>query len=181
MTDEIWKKAKCNEMYLVSNLGIVKSLSRGRNLILSQTVCSNGYKAVSFYRNKKEKRTVFIHHLVASLFVVNKDPSSFNVVNHIDGVKTNNHAVNLEWCTQKMNDTHALRTGLKPSMKGVLNKEAKLSEEDVFRIRDLISKGVLMQTEIARMFNIAKTTVTDIKKGRTWGHLKSSTNRGPDS
>jgi hypothetical protein len=51
-----------------------------------------------------------IHRLVAQAFVAN--PNGYNVVNHLDGDKTNNAASNLEWTTSHGNNQHAWDTGL---------------------------------------------------------------------
>ena len=50
-----------------------------------------------------KERQFRVHRLVASLFCENDDPVHKKVVNHIDMDKTNNKAVNLEWCTQSYN------------------------------------------------------------------------------
>lgn len=65
----------------------------------------NGY-----YKGKQWGRD--IHRLVALAFVDNSDPETLKYVNHIDCVKTNNCADNLEWCTAAQNMQHARKMGL---------------------------------------------------------------------
>jgi len=43
------------------------------------------------------------HRLVAIAFVVNVDPITCIVVDHIDGIRTNNHRLNLQWLSQSGN------------------------------------------------------------------------------
>lgn len=49
---------------------------------------------------------------------------------------------------------------------------SKLTETDVRLIRKLLLKGDLTQTKIGTIFNVSGSVVTDIKKGRTWSHVK---------
>ena len=58
-----------------------------------------------------------IHRLVAEAFCSGYKENL--QVNHIDGVKTNNHHTNLEWCTHAENMKHAYDTGLIKSRKGI--------------------------------------------------------------
>lgn len=52
---------------------------------------------------RQHHRTV--HRLVGVSFVPNPDNKPY--INHIDGDKTNNHADNLEWCTNQENQLHS--------------------------------------------------------------------------
>lgn len=114
---EIWKPVEGYEnMYEISNYGRVKSLSRkaldGRVLkesIIKGGYFGNGYQFVCLRKNGMNKNYL-VHRLVAKAFVPNEH--QYPNVNHIDGVKTNNHHSNLEWCTQSYNLRHAIKIGL---------------------------------------------------------------------
>lgn len=74
-----------------------------------------------------------IHRLVALAFIPN--PDNHPVVNHKNGIKSDNRVENLEWCSQFDNIHHAINTGLfDPSDKGrrilciELNKEYRNCE-----------------------------------------------------
>lgn len=107
-------------LYEISQLGRVKSVARisphgsGNDLtikerILKQGNGTNGYRYV-VCRKEGKSHTLYIHRLVAIHFVDN--PNNYPQVNHEDGNKSNNTALNLEWCTQSQNMRHAVDTGI---------------------------------------------------------------------
>lgn len=66
----------------------------------------NGYAMVNLNKNKKMKE-FYVHRLVIENFTLH--PRNKKWVNHIDGDKSNNKLVNLEWCTPKENNDHAIK------------------------------------------------------------------------
>ena len=111
---EEWKVIEQAPDYMISNEGRVKSLKRGRELILSDRVGSDGYLNVSLSTNGKAKY-YRVSRLVAEYFVPN--PENKPSVNHIDGDKQNNHHTNLEWTTMHEQVVHAYKLGLKKPMR----------------------------------------------------------------
>ena len=132
--------------------------------VLKPALNSGGYPTVVLCRHTKS-----VHRLVAEAFLPNyiEKPQ----VNHIDGDKTNNHASNLEMVTASENQIHAITTGLRPV--GEQRSWSKLSNEDVASIKLLILKGGESQTSIGRRFGVHHTTISDIKLGYKWSHIKS--------
>jgi hypothetical protein len=69
-----------------------------------------GYKIVCLYINSKG-HTKKIHRLVAIAHIPN--PENYPVVNHVNGIKTDNNTYNLEWCSYSHDRKHAFRIGLR--------------------------------------------------------------------
>lgn len=119
--DEIWKPINnYHSLYEVSNMGRVRSLDKFskhkeggdqfiKGRILKHAYYSNGYCFVVLSKLGKVKQFM-IHRLVAIAFHPN--PKKLPEVNHKRGIKDDNRASELEWCTHKENVSHALRTGL---------------------------------------------------------------------
>ena len=136
---EEWKDIEGFEgFYKISNLGNVMSMggwcgtSKRNQMIRSTSITKDGYVKVRLMRNGKD-RTSRIHRLVAEAFIPN--PENKKTVNHIDGVKTNNNVVNLEWANRSEQMHHAYELGLKTAMIGSTNTQAKLTDEQVREIR----------------------------------------------
>ena len=124
---ELFKDIKGYEgLYQVSNMGTVKSLNyaktkKAKSLKLKKS--NNGYVSVQLkHRGKMQS----VHRLVAGHFIDNPDDKP--QVNHLNGNKSDNRAINLEWCTQSENMIHAYRNGLQISkgLKGGLHPRAKI-------------------------------------------------------
>lgn len=111
---EVWKDIEGYEgIYKISNYGRVKSLERkdclGRIIkekILKLREDKDGYLLITLHKNKKVK-TFKVHRLVAEAFITN--PNNYPIINHKDENPSNNHASNLEWCTQKYNCNYGNR------------------------------------------------------------------------
>lgn len=97
---EIWKHINGYEDYMVSNLGRVKSLKRGKEKILVPGELRKGYLGLNLCKNGSQK-SFKIHRLVAEAFLDN--PDNLPQVNHIDQNKQNNRVDNLEWCDNTYN------------------------------------------------------------------------------
>ncbi len=86
--------------------GRIKSLKRGREIILKQMVHRDGYMQIGLCKNGKT-RTFQVHTLIAMTFIPN--PDNKPEVNHKDTNKKNNRASNLEWNTRSENIKHAFK------------------------------------------------------------------------
>lgn len=156
--DEIWKDIPGYEgIYQVSTKGRVRSFWKKEPHILKQTLTTTGYKKVELYKDKKRK-TYKVHRLVALAFILNSENKPN--INHKDGNPLNNTVENLEWCTQKENVEHAIKTGLKKVYKFEI-KELK----ELYKIYGLKKIAKMYNTSFVPIKKTLKNNNIPIKKG----------------
>ena len=170
LKEEIWK-AYVEGHYQASTLGRIRSVDRRgtytrRGDILKPHMNKHGYLAVGI-RWLGLRVTKMVHQVIAETFLDN--PEKLPEVNHIDGIKTNNCVDNLEWCTQFENMQHAFATGLKG--RGEANPQAKLKEENIPEIRELLKQG-FSDRAVGKLFRVNSGTIRSIRIGRNWNHVR---------
>lgn len=170
--------------YAASDLGRIKSYELAFKKVLKgvEHLCTrkerimSGYKHVSGYRmteffKNSSRETRLTHRLIA--FTWCENPHNKPHVNHINGIKHDNRASNLEWVTNHENILHASRMGF---LRGRMSEEQKaevtkrivaLKERKVGRIsRD----GEILEVfhscaEADRHFNLATGAVSQMCRG----------------
>lgn len=143
---EVWKDIKGFEgYYQVSNLGNVKSFSRGEHLLR----LSGGGKYIQVILCKAGKTYArLVHRLVAETFIPN--PDNLPCINHKDENPKNNRADNLEWCSYQYNNVYngrleKCKSKISNTLKG-RKREYELTAEQ----RRNISEGAKRGWEIRR-------------------------------
>lgn len=158
----MWKTIDFEPNYEVSCEGEVrnKKTKKVKNLRFDR----GGYLRVTLYPSGK---TYSIHRVVARVFLPR--PAGLNVVNHIDGNKTNNNVENLEWCDHAHNVNHAFKLGLNThrDISGEKNPSAKLTRSKVEEIRVLADSGVAW-SRIAKMYGVQYNCIKRIVLNITW-------------
>lgn len=122
---ETWKEVQGYDgRYEVSSLGNFRNFD-GRRLAVDYM--KNGYGKVYLYQKGKRKMH-YAHRLVAQHFVPN--PESKDQVNHINSVRQDNRALNLEWSTAKENASHAIKYGMRQPEVVKMNRRIKELERE---------------------------------------------------
>jgi len=184
--EEIWKDIPGYEgHYQASNLGRIKSLCRfvtekntnrirplqGKVLIPSPN--PKGYLGLALSKNGKVKQ-FRVHKIIAKVFIPN--PNQLPEVNHIDENKNNNMAANLEWCdhyynimygTNRQRLSAVLKGRPRIDLAGENSVTAKLKNEQVISIY----KDNRKYSEISLEYNIAISTISQIKHKTRWRHI----------
>lgn len=152
--------------YLVSSDGDVWSIRSGK--FIKPCPAGRGYGCVTIPINGRLKKK-YVHALVAEAFIGPR-PRGL-VINHKDGVRTNNHVENLEYVTHQQNVRHAFEHGLMRI--GSRHGQAKLNETLVSQIKLDLSHTSL--AEVRKKYQLAHGTLNAIAKGWTWKAVAPAT------
>jgi hypothetical protein len=168
-------------LYAVTDDGRVRSLARDvltvdgrrwktRARWLKTITGTGGYKVVTLYDKDRSER-VMVHRLVAFAFLPPPTAGQTDV-NHKDYCRANNGISNLEWCTRSENTLHGwLRREVTPRQRAahVLARLAtrNLSFDQAQEIRAR-AKGGEVQAHLAREFSVARSTVCQIVRNKTY-------------
>lgn len=149
---DIFARSKRDEDGCIIWQGAINSDGYG-----SLTIDQKGYKA---------------HRWVAGLVYGKRDSS--HVVMHSCDKPACVNPDHLSYGTQQDNiaDMRAKGRGYVPVNIGDSHSQAILDSKKVREIRHLLATTNLKQREIANIFGVVQVTISDIKTGRRWGHLK---------
>ena len=105
-SDRKWVKVPDFPKYFISEYGELWS-EKSKRILKNRLNAGYYYYSLS---NGEISNFFMVHRLVASVFISN--PDSLPFVNHIDGVKTNNHYSNLRWATRSEISINNVEKGL---------------------------------------------------------------------
>jgi len=169
--NEIWKDiTDYVGVYQASSLGRLRRVSKtdsiGRCYNYSDLKIRTlpRYDAAIFCHNGKRKM-MLLHQVIAQTFLqyptccpTCKTPYE---INHIDGNPHNNAADNLEYVTHVENIQKSRNARRKKQWKS-------LDDTKVLKIKHLLAQKITSQVEISKMFNVSKSTISEIAHNRIW-------------
>ena len=126
-----------------------------------------GYLVVGLSKNGKP-HTFPVHKLVLEAFIGPRPPGMECC--HQDGDPKNNYLKNIKWGSYSENRSDMIRHGR--STRGEKQPTSKLTELDVYCIRDWLRDGRWSQVIIADCFGVHSSSISAIKHGKNWGWLK---------
>lgn len=164
MEQEIWRPIIGYINYEISNLGRIKN----GEIIMKLTLHVSGYNIIGLTLNGKQ-RVFRFHRLVAEHFCEKKE--GCDIVNHLNGIKTDNRAINLEWTTVSGNTSHSYAMGFQKPRVGIESYTAILSEQNVIDIRNKYQTKQYTQRELGVLYGVSRTAINLIINRKRWAHI----------
>lgn len=163
-----------NTAYYATRCGKIWSTKTSKFMVGSVGKGKFAYHNVGFLVNGKPK-TLRSHRLIADAFgFLNRSPGM--VINHINGIKTDNRVDNLECVTVSQNAQHSFDIGLQKKFLGDKSHRSKLTEtqaREILKKYKLISYGKSNAKALAEEYGVSKNAINDLLCGDTWPHLQT--------
>ena len=140
--------------------GVAERRRSGRTL--STHVDPQGYVQVRLSINGVAKT----HRLARIVLTAFKGAAPDKEAAHLDHNPLNNTLRNLRWVSRSVNEKQKTAAGRRPeSTRGILDAN------DVKRVRKMLNAG-WTNIAIADVFSVHHSTISCIRTGKTWAHLK---------
>lgn len=119
-------------------------------------------------------RDELIHRLVAQAFIPNPENKPF--VNHINGIKSDNRLINLEWVTPRENNLHARDTGLVKY--GFETANSIYPEKTIRKVFELLEDGARLK-DISEITGVSYSHVLNLKHSYRHSEISKQYNIPP--
>jgi len=172
---ENWREFPGWPWYEVSDLGRVRRVAPGPatrpgRVLAGGTI--SGYPSVTVRGEGGAQNTFLVHHIVAEAFLPpcpGEHSHGGYQLDHINGCKTDNRAMNLRWVTPEENEANKNRLGR--TARGSRHGQAVLTEKQVSEIRSRYVRGVVGTPRLAKEYGLSQSQVYNIVSRRNWRHI----------
>lgn len=124
-----------------------------------------GYLMVPIHDVRGKQFLLRVNRIICKLFN-GYPPTPSHQAMHLNGIKTDNRAVNLAWGTQVENEKAKVEHGTRPlgeKMNGSVLNDAKIIE---------IRKSDKSSRELAKQYGVSQQTIHKVVIRETWKHVK---------
>jgi len=175
---EEWRKVPGFAGYEVSSYGGVRtyrpangkgSLQPEPRTINPRSIAGKPYLRVKLTNAQGHQVDRKVHALVLLAFVGPR-PTKQHKTRHLDGDHVNNRLDNLMWRTPQENADDRIAHGTQ--LRGACIAKAVLTEKQVQEIKQEIpnwKRG--LTSEFSHKFGVARSTISSVRNGQTWGHI----------
>ena len=160
-------KIPIGKYYYITDDGRVFNFSRGFLEEMKLDLNSrNGYYYIGLSDDSIGRKNYRVARLVAQAYVDN--PDNKPIVNHLNGIKTENHYTNLEWATLSENGKHAFKMGLSHNDSSYNDSQSICIE--CFKDGEFVCEYGSIG-DAARKLNLHKASIS--KSVKTNGHYRA--------
>lgn len=174
-----WKTIENYPNYLISSDKNILSINKMG--LLKTGINKGGYITIGL-SNAKGRNKLLFHRIMANAFIPKIEGK--NVVNHKNGIKTDNTISNLEWVTSQENAKHATDTKLNDISK---RKSKRCINVEQYTINDIFIKKWNSVREAANTLKINRNTIFEVCNNNRksagnfkWKYIKPNTNNLED-
>lgn len=163
--------------YEVSNLGRIRNAKTKRVL---KPIEADGYLKFNYPTVEGKEKKKKIHILGALRFCPNDSPDTKTQVNHINGIKDDNRACNLEWVTPSENVQHAADTGLTKKTKSPVIQYDLETEKEIVRFESVIEASEKTGISVGQLSSACTGNTkqgTHNAHGFGWKYVNENPNR----